>query len=296
MKGIINILKPPGMTSHDVVSVVRKKLSFKKVGHTGTLDPNAAGVLPICVGQATKISQFLLDSKKRYRGELTLGIETDTQDAYGKVLYDKNVSVTEEAILNAFKSFQGEILQVPPMFSALKVKGQKLYELAREGFEVDRTPRRVLVEELNVLDIRGSKILFDIVCSKGTYVRTICKDIGDYLGTGGMMSFLLRTATGPFDISSAITLEEFQSADNVEAVLLPIDSSLQHMKSVEVLPAAAKAALNGNTLSLKQLKKNGSISIGEEVRVYAEGELIGIAEIISDGNNFQLLKFSRLLI
>jgi tRNA pseudouridine55 synthase len=276
--------------------VVRKKLSFKKVGHTGTLDPNAAGVLPICVGQATKISQFLLDSKKRYRGELTLGIETDTQDAYGKVLYDKNVSVTEEAILNAFKSFQGEILQVPPMFSALKVKGQKLYELAREGFEVDRTPRRVLVEELNVLDIRGSKILFDIVCSKGTYVRTICKDIGDYLGTGGMMSFLLRTATGPFDISSAITLEEFQSADNVEAVLLPIDSSLQHMKSVEVLPAAAKAALNGNTLSLKQLKKNGSISIGEEVRVYAEGELIGIAEIISDGNNFQLLKFSRLLI
>lgn len=284
------------MTSHDVVSFVRRKLSFKKVGHTGTLDPNAAGVLPICVGQATKISQFLLDSKKRYRGELSLGIETDTQDAYGEVLYQKEVKVSEEAIYNAFESFQGEILQVPPMYSALKVKGQKLYDLAREGIEVERKPRRVFVEELKILDIRGNKVLFDITCSKGTYVRTICKDIGDYLGTGGMMSFLLRTATGPFDISNSITLEELQATVDTDAILLPIDYSLQHMKRVEVLSWATKAALNGNSLSLKQLNMNDNISIGEQVRVYAEGELIGIGGMILDNNNSQLLKFSRLFI
>lgn len=296
MKGIINILKPPGMTSHDVVSVVRRKLSFKKVGHTGTLDPNAAGVLPICVGQATKISQFLLDSQKKYRGELTLGIETDTQDAYGRVLYRKDVNTSEEAIYKAFKSFEGEILQIPPMYSALKVKGQKLYNLAREGIEVERKPRQVMVEELKLLDIRGNTILFDITCSKGTYVRTICKDIGDYLGTGGMMSFLLRTATGPFDITNTITLEELQSTVDVNDILLPIDYSLQHMKRVEVLPEATKAALNGNSLSLKQLYINDNISIGEQVRVYAVDELIGMAEIVLDKNNAQLLKFSRLFI
>ncbi len=283
------------MTSHDVVSVVRRKLSFKKVGHTGTLDPNAAGVLPICVGQATKVSQFLLDSKKKYRGELMLGIETDTQDSYGTVLEKKEVRATEEEIYRAFKAFTGEIFQVPPMYSALKVNGQKLYDLARAGIEVERKPRKVTIDQLQIIEIRGNKILFDITCSKGTYVRTICKDIGDILGTGGMMSFLLRTATGPFDLSTAITLEELQESKNPDSLLLPLDHSLQHMKRVEVLPAAEKAALNGNPLALEQLHFNDKIYIGDQVRVYNRDEIIGIGEIIHRDDT-QSLKFSRLFI
>ena len=284
------------MTSHDIVSAVRKKLHFKKVGHTGTLDPNAAGVLPICVGQATKVSQFLLDSKKRYRGELTLGIETDTQDSYGTILYQKEVNVSEDSIRKAFNSFMGEILQVPPMYSALKINGQKLYDLAREGIEVERKPRKVIIDQLEILSINHNKILFDISCSKGTYVRTICKDIGDYLGTGGIMSFLLRTATGPFDLSTAITLEELQQIEDAGSIMLPIDYCLQHMKRVEVLPEANKAALNGNALSLKQVVFNDTICSGDLVRVYIQDEIIGMAEIIIDTNNAQMLKFSRLFV
>lgn len=283
------------MTSHDVVSVIRRKLSFKKVGHTGTLDPNAAGVLPICVGQATKVSQFLLESKKRYRGELTLGIETDTQDAYGTVLAQKEVRVSEENIYQAFKAFKGEVLQVPPMFSALKVNGQKLYDLAREGIEVERKPRAITIDQIQIIEIKENKVLFDITCSKGTYVRTICKDIGDILGTGGMMSFLLRTATGPFDLSNAITLEELQDTENPSSLLLPLDYSLQHMKRVEVLPAAEKAALNGNPLALEQLNISDKIYNGDQVRVYIRNEIIGIGEFIFR-NNTQSLKFSRLFI
>jgi len=295
LKGIINILKPPGMTSHDIVSVVRRRLSFKKVGHTGTLDPNAAGVLPICIGQATKVSQFLLDSKKKYRGELTLGIETDTQDSYGSIISQKEVKVTEADIRRAFNASTGEIFQVPPMYSALKVNGQKLYDLAREGIEVERRPRPVTVDSLDILHIRNNKILFDITCSKGTYVRTICKDIGDALGTGGMMSFLLRTATGSFDLTTAITLDELQHAEDPTALLMPLDYALKHMKRVEVIQRAEKYALNGNSLFLEQIVFNDKINIGESVRVYIQDEIIGIAEITADDNT-QMLKFSRLFI
>ncbi|AOY77272.1 tRNA pseudouridine(55) synthase TruB [Clostridium formicaceticum] len=292
MKGILNILKPPGMTSHDVVARVRKKTKIKKVGHTGTLDPNAAGVLPICIGQATKISQFLLDSTKQYRAELTLGIETDTQDIYGNTIEKKVVKLSSDEIEKTILSFVGEYYQTPPMYSALKVKGKKLYELARQGIEISREARKVQIHQINIIRMMGEKVLFDVVCSKGTYIRTLCHDIGKILGCGGVMSFLLRTATHNFDIGSAITLEELQQTEDVEAYLKPIDFPLSHILKIDFDAAYKKAALNGNKLYIKD--SFYSIPMETEVRIYVEENFIGIGNIKEDSEKKRYVKFSRL--
>ncbi|AKL95430.1 tRNA pseudouridine synthase B [Clostridium aceticum] len=292
MKGILNILKPPGMTSHDVVSRVRKKTRIKKVGHTGTLDPNAAGVLPICIGQATKISQFLLDSTKRYRAELTLGIQTDTQDTYGSILEEKEVKVSQDEIKKAILSFVGEYHQIPPMYSALKVKGKKLYELARQGIEIDREARKVQIHQINIISMVEDKVLFDVVCSKGTYIRTLCHDIGRVLGCGGVMSFLLRTATHNFDIESAITLEELHETEEIEAYLKPIDFPLDHILKINLDASYEKAALNGNRIYIKD--NLYSIPTETEVRIYVEDDFIGIGNIKEDHEKKKYVKFSRL--
>ena len=215
MNGVINIYKPKGMTSHDVVSKIRKISGIKKVGHTGTLDPDAKGVLPICIGKATKLADMLTFSDKRYTALLRLGVVTDTQDLTGNVLFEREVSVTKEEFLNATKKFVGEIEQIPPMYSAVKIGGKKLYELARKGIEVERKPRKITIYGINVLSFDGKDAKLDISCSKGTYIRTLCHDIGDLLGCGGCMAELVRTQSSIFKAEDAVSLDELTS-ENIE--------------------------------------------------------------------------------
>jgi tRNA pseudouridine55 synthase len=213
MNKIVNILKPTGMTSHDVVSRVRKILNIKKVGHTGTLDPDASGVLPICIGKATKVSELILNKDKGYICELTLGITTDTYDSSGEILEkceDFNVSLDE--LEKAFDSQRGEIKQLPPMYSALKINGKRMCDLVRSGRsdEIELKYRDVNIKKLEILSYKDNKVMFYVKCSKGTYVRSICYDVGKELGCGGHMSFLLRTSSGKFDLENGITLEELK--------------------------------------------------------------------------------------
>lgn len=283
------------MTSHDVVSVVRKKLNMKKVGHTGTLDPNATGVLPICLGQATKISQFLLEGKKKYRAELTLGLETDTEDIYGEIIRESPVRATEDEIKSAILSFIGTYEQVPPMYSALKVNGKKLYELARQGIEVERKSRQVTIFNIDLIQIKDNKVLFDVLCSKGTYIRTLCKDIGEKLKCGGVMSFLLRMESSGFDLSTAITIEELEEIEDVHSLLLPMDFPLNHMPKVVVKSAYSKQVLNGGRIFPKYLDKKLEVPLNTEVRIYLEDEFIGFGTVKCDDNGRKYIKFLRML-
>ncbi len=280
MNGILNFLKPPGMTSHDAVAVVRRVLWTKKVGHTGTLDPQAAGVLPICVGQATRIVELLQEDRKTYRAELTLGITTDTQDRWGTVLTEQPVSVSPEQLAEALERFTGEISQVPPMFSALKVDGQKLYDLARKGIEVEREARLRTIHGIHLIRFDGQKALFDVVCSKGTYIRTLCHDIGQYLGCGGTMSFLLRTATGAFTIERSITLEELKACESPEAGakwLVSIDDAFAGIPRLDLGEEWLKMIKNGVAANFARFLKNGYPE-DTLVLLYAGGQFAAIAQ------------------
>ena len=215
MTGVVCINKPIGKSSHFAVAVIRRITKIKKVGHTGTLDPLATGVLPVCIGrEATKLSQLIMDSDKEYRAVLKLGISTTTQDSEGEILSQKEVNVTNEQIEKAVGSFVGEQEQIPPMYSAIKIDGKKLYELARKGVEVERKPRIVTINYINILNINGDEVEMVIGCTKGTYIRTLCNDIGDALGCGGFMKSLVRTKCGGFSIENSITLEEFEELYN----------------------------------------------------------------------------------
>ncbi len=296
LNGILNILKPPGMTSYDVVSIVRKKLNIKKVGHTGTLDPNAAGVLPICVGQATKISQYLLDSEKKYRVELTLGIETDTEDIYGTVINESPVVSTEEEIKKAILGFIGTYEQIPPMYSAIRIKGKRLYKLARKGIEIKRSPRTVIIYSIDIIEIKNNKAMFDVLCSKGTYIRTLCKDIGNVLGCGGTMSFLLRVRSGRFDLETSITIEELLETEKVKDLLLPLDFPLKHIPKIIVKSASVKQALNGNRIYYYYSINDEKISLETKVRIYIKKQFIGFGIVKCDNIGRNYIKFLRLLL
>lgn len=230
MTGIVNINKPMGKTSHFVVAVARRITGIKKIGHTGTLDPMATGVLPICIGrEATKLSQAIMDGDKCYKAVLKLGIATTTQDAEGEIIEEKEVCVTEDEIKSVIKGFIGEIYQVPPMYSAIKIDGQKLYQLARKGIEVEREPRKITVFDISVLniDLKETEIEILVHCSKGTYIRTLCNDIGEKLGCGGHMKSLVRTRSGRFKVEDSITLEEFEKLwkeGRFEEFLIPPES------------------------------------------------------------------------
>ncbi len=214
MDGILNINKPAGMTSHDVVDYVRRVLGMRKVGHTGTLDPQATGVLIILLGKATKLAHSLQNTDKEYEGEMTIGITTDTQDAQGKILksVDKpEVSLTH--LRNTFKQFTGKLKQIPPMVSAISIGGKRLYKLARQGIEIPRSPRQIEIYKLEILKFEEDehpRVSFKVVCSKGTYIRTLCADIGDTLGYGAYQSNLVRTSVGKFKLKDAITLKELK--------------------------------------------------------------------------------------
>lgn len=295
MNGIINFNKPKGMTSHDAVNFFRKLLNTKKVGHTGTLDPNATGVLPICIGKATKVSQYLVDANKEYIGELTLGCETDTQDGDGKILNFSNKLVNEDEILNSFNKFKGNISQIPPMYSALKYKGKKLYELAREGKVVERKPRNITIYELNVMEIKDNKkIRFYVKCSRGTYIRTLCHDIGIDLGTYGYMSDLTRVGVGDFKIKESLNMEYLSSLNREELdnIILPIDKALKDFNKIVVSAKLHNKIKNGAVVPIEdKVNFNGD----DKLRVYCNNEFIGIGRVIYK-DNLKSLKMDKVFI
>lgn len=213
MDGVLNIDKPIGLTSHDVVKKVRRILGIKKAGHTGTLDPEATGVLPILIGKATKISRFLMDSDKEYLCKMRLGVKTDTGDSTGRIIsISPGTFPSEEEICKVFKKFSGKILQIPPMHSAIKIKGRPLYSLARKGIEIERKAREVMIHRLDILDIKGPEVSFRVLCSKGTYIRSLVSDIGDALSVGAHIVSLRRTLAGRFRIEDSISLEELEES------------------------------------------------------------------------------------
>ena len=255
--GVINIYKEKGFTSHDVVNIVRNTLSKVKTGHTGTLDPEAEGVLPVCVGKATKLADYIAADIKEYIAEITLGISTTTEDIFGDVLEEKPVNVTEEDFKNAAVNFIGEYHQKPPMYSAIKVNGRKLYELAREGKEVERKTRLIHIFDISdIKSLGNNKFAFKVLCSKGTYIRTLCKDIGEKLGCGGCMSSLIRSRSGNFYLENSIRIDDFKKLvgdGNINDVLIPMDVILKDFNTITVTKEAEKFVVNGNPISNKFL-------------------------------------------
>lgn len=280
MDGIIIIDKEPGFTSHDVVAKMRGICGQKKIGHTGTLDPGATGVLPVCLGSGTKLCGMLTDRDKEYVAGLLLGVETDTQDITGKVLAQRPAEVSEEEVYRVCESFVGDYDQVPPMYSALKVNGKKLYELARAGKEVERKARPVRIHELEILEYRMPVVKIRVVCSKGTYIRTLCADIGERLGCGGTMQSLRRTAVGRFGLDSAVTLGELQRMKDegrlAEAVL-PVDSVFEDYPALHVKKENERLLDNGNTVLPEQTEENAVYEPGQWVKFYRfDGRFAGI--------------------
>ena len=273
--GIINVYKEAGYTSFDVVARLRGILKVKKIGHTGTLDPDATGVLPVCVGKATKVCDMLTDKDKVYECVMKLGVETDTYDMSGRILERTSVTATEAEIVNAINSFVGDIMQVPPMYSALKVNGKKLYELAREGKEVERKARPVSIFSIDILEINVPEVSIRIHCSKGTYIRSLCHDVGAKLGCGCAMKSLVRTRVSMFDISDARTLDEIECIaknGNIKGILLPLDQVFEDMRTVFVVPTeeAIKLAVNGGKISegLVFAESISEFNEGEKYRIY----------------------------
>lgn len=273
INGIINIYKEAGFTSHDVVAKLRGIVKQKKIGHTGTLDPDAVGVLPVCFGNATKLCDLLTDKSKEYEACLLLGVETDTQDISGTVLAEHEVCVSKEEVLEAIKSFEGVYEQIPPMYSALKVNGKKLYELARQGKEVERQPRKVEISYIRILSCELPEVRFVVGCSKGTYIRTLCDDIGKKLGCGGTMKTLKRTQVGIFKAEDALTLsqvEELVRKNELDAYVISPDAMFPQYGKACIKTEYQKALANGNKLFLNQLtfEEKSFLKAGDRIRVY----------------------------
>ena len=274
ISGILNVLKVPGMTSQDVVNVIRGIYKTKKVGHGGTLDPEAAGVLPVFIGDATKLLEYVLEDKKCYRAEATLGMETDTGDDTGKVISTMPVpNITADILTPVLQKFLGQQTQIPPMYSAIKIKGKKLYQYAREGKEIAREPRTIFIHELSLVNLEADKFTLNIVCSKGTYIRTLLEDISKALQTCATMSFLLRVQVGPYKLSDASTLEEIAAAP-VEK-LLALETAVAHI-----------TRLNVNSLQAYRITcgvKTTVIGSGDGIRTLSCQEyFLGIVEVNQD--------------
>ena len=270
MQGIIVVNKPRGFTSFDVVAKLRGILKTKKIGHTGTLDPEAEGVLVVCVGRATKLVDSLMDHDKTYVAGLLLGRDTDTYDIWGETILEKEVTASEDEVITVIKSFTGKQKQVPPMYSAKKIDGKKLYELAREGKTVERKAVDIEVFDIDIEKIDLPEASFKVSCSKGTYIRSLCHDIGERLGCGGCMSSLLRVRTGKYSIEEAHTLEEIEAAVKngcIDKILIPVDRVYGY-KKVRCRSDAAKLLENGNFLSDNNVTCDEEIKPKEGVCVY----------------------------
>ena len=278
--GILNIYKESGYTSHDVVAKLRGILHQKKVGHTGTLDPEAQGVLPVCLGRATKVCGMLTGDQKEYRAVMRLGVTTDTQDMTGTVLMEQAVSCTEQEVRNCVESFIGKQMQLPPMYSAIRVEGKRLYELARQGIEVERERRPVEIFSIHIEEIRLPLVTMTVRCSKGTYIRTLCQDIGQALGCGGCMDSLLRTASGAFVLENSVKLagvEEMCRAGRLSELLVPIDRVFGELPQLTLTADGERLVRNGNQIARQLCREKGEAEDGDQFRVYGtDGSFLAV--------------------
>lgn len=286
INGVINVYKEAGFTSHDVVAKLRGILKQKKIGHMGTLDPNAMGVLPVCVGKATKLCGILSEKDKTYEATLLLGTKTKTQDAFGKVVREASKeelnALDEEQVIKVIKSYVGDYEQIPPMFSAIKIQGQKLYQLARKGEEIERPARHCKIWNITIKEINLPRVSFLVTVSKGTYIRTLCDDIGEDLSVGGCMEHLVRTNVDRFDVEDAITLNQIEEAvknDVLDKYVVAMDEMLDDYSKCKVSEEAEKLVRNGNIFTSGDTFFKMNHDDGQVVRVYtAEGEFIGLYE------------------
>lgn len=293
--GVINVYKEQGFTSHDVVAKLRGIVGQKKIGHTGTLDPDAVGVLPVCLGRATKLCDMLTDKDKVYEAVMLLGVETDTQDTTGQILKSSETDeITEEQVRAAVLDFVGDYNQVPPMYSALKINGKKLYELAREGKTVERAARRVQIFDIEILSITLPRVTMKVHCSKGTYIRTLCHDIGQKLGCGACMEKLTRTKVSRFEIKDSLTLaqiEVLKKEDRLSEILIPIDQMFANYPSIIVSGEAARLAYNGNGIKDRDVRKDENILDEAYVRVYDDVEdFIGVYQYYEKEREYRIRK------
>lgn len=272
MNGIVIIDKPAGWTSQDVTARLRRVFGTRRIGHGGTLDPMATGVLPVFVGRGTRGVEFFEHAEKTYETELLLGVATDTEDTTGTVLTRREVSVTQEELTEVLERFRGEIMQIPPMYSALKVNGQKLCDLARKGRQVERQPRPVTIHELTLLSREGDTLRLRVRCSKGTYIRTLCADIGESLGCGGCMQALRRTQAGEYTIAEAVPLQQLLEAAEPEIYLRDVDTMFRGYPAVKLTVNQEKRCRNGNAFSVSLP--------GGTYRAYSQtGEFLMLAKV-----------------
>ena len=302
MDGIINVMKPPGMTSHDVVDQIRRVLRVKKAGHTGTLDPGAAGVLVICLGRATRLARFITDSDKEYRAEIVFGAATDTGDALGKLIAEEDAAyLTEDMVRAALPAFTGELSQVPPMVSAIKFHGKKLYELARAGVTIERQARTVTISELEYISGNGwgggrPSVALRVTCSKGTYIRSLCEDLGKYLGYPAHLSFLIRSRVGAFRIDESVQLNDLQR-DDPAGIIIPMEKALLNMPEVRVKSGAVSAVRSGSRLFLPGvLSMPGGLAEGLPVRLQGPDGLLAIAETTYDPEDISRIIFKPICV
>lgn len=276
VSGVLIVNKHEGVTSHKIISSCRKLYDTRQVGHTGTLDPMATGVLPVLIGRAVKASDYLMMYDKEYVAEMKLGITTDTEDVTGEILTRNENIPSEEEVLAACESFVGKIMQVPPMYSALKVGGRKLVDIAREGGEVEREAREVEIYSLSAEKVSDDTYRMRVACSKGTYIRTLCADIGKKLGCGAAMASLVRTRTGNFTLEDAVTVEELDNMTFEERLTLPrpVDSLFEELQKINVVDYYAKLVRGGANLYQKKIKAN--VADGELVRIYNRGVFIAL--------------------
>lgn len=293
--GVLNVYKEKGYTSHDVVAKLRGIVGQKKIGHTGTLDPDAVGVLPVCLGKATKLCDMLTDKDKTYETVLLFGKKTDTQDITGTVLEEKQTdTLTEELVRREILSFVGEYNQIPPMYSALKVNGRKLYELAREGIEIERKARAVQIYEITIKEINLPRVKMQVSCSKGTYIRTLCHDIGEKLGCGACMEELVRTKVSRFTLGESLRLEEIsriKEAGRLDEILIPIDKMFENYQEIHVKGKYAPLVYNGNPFYKNQAEASSTPKDQDLVRVYDhKGKFIGIYRYEKEKQIFKNVK------
>ena len=295
INGIINVYKEKGFTSFDVVAKMRGMFHQKKIGHTGTLDPDAEGVLPVCLGKATKVCDLLTDKDKEYKAVLLLGKETDTQDISGEVLNEREVSVSEEEVKDAIMSFVGVYEQVPPMYSALKVNGQKLCDLARKGITVERKSRPVTIHSIEITSMQLPEVEMIVSCSKGTYIRTLCDDIGKKLGCFGCMKSLLRTKVDRFKLQNAYKLSELaellQQPESEWIFVEPIDGVFEKYVAVTATDDAQKLVDNGNRIPESFIVDFSQEKMQEKVRLYdAKNRFIGIYSYLNESREYKPIK------
>lgn len=294
------VWKPEGWTSHDVVAKVRRILKMKRIGHAGTLDPMVTGVLPLCLGRATRVVEYVQERPKAYEAVLQLGIATDTEDLTGSVIEQQSsVDVTEFAVREALKRFEGEIEQIPPMYSAVKIEGKRLYELAREGKTVERKPRLVTIHKIELtdaqLELEHPKISFSVVCSKGTYIRTLCVDIGKALGVPATMAHLTRTMSGGITKESCLTLEQIeqlQQSGTLSEHLIAADEAITHLERAEVPVSIGRLALQGQKVGLEHAGISALDSeAGKLIRLYNDdNSFLGIFQIDTEAAVFKPVK------